>query len=167
MRIRLKPILIATVILALIGGFVATLTSKAPAPQAQFVSLQGKKVSMEELRGKVVLVNFWATDCPGCIQEMPDLINTHKKFQAQGLETIAVAMSYDPPNYVLAYTEKNALPFVVSLDPRGELAKAFNDVKMTPTTFVIDKQGNIVQRTLGVLDFAKLHALIEKELKAS
>ncbi|MBA2690302.1 MAG: TlpA family protein disulfide reductase [Burkholderiales bacterium] len=167
MKLALKPLLIAAVIVALVGGYIATLAAKPAAPAVVFVSLNGEKVALESLRGKVVLVNFWATDCPGCIAEMPDLVKTHRKYQPAGLETVAVAMSYDPPNYVLAYTQKNALPFIVSLDPTGSLSKAFKDVKLTPTTFVIDKQGRILQRVVGVLDFAKLHALIEKELRAS
>jgi peroxiredoxin len=74
-------------------------------------------------------------------------------------------MRHDPPNYVLGYVEKNKLPFTVALDPMGELAKAFGEVKLTPTTFVIDKQGKVVTRILGEPDFAKLHALLEEKLK--
>lgn len=152
--------------LVLIAAFTFTLSKKIDAPKAaEFVSIKGEKTSLEKLKGKVVLVNFWATNCPGCIAEMPALIETHNKYQPKGLETIAVAMSYDPPNYVLAYAEKNKLPFFVTLDVSGEHARDFNDVKLTPTTYVIDKQGHIIQRVVGELDFPKLHALIEKELK--
>ncbi|MEY4729429.1 MAG: hypothetical protein RL020_587 [Pseudomonadota bacterium] len=152
--------------LVLIAAFTLTLSKKIDAPKAAaFTSIKGDKTSLEQLKGKVVLVNFWATNCPGCIAEMPDLIKTHNKYQPLGLETIAVAMSYDPPNYVLAYTEKNKLPFFVTLDVSGEHARDFKDVQLTPTTYVIDKQGHIIQRTVGELDFPKLHALIEKELK--
>ena len=167
MKLPVKSLLITAAIIALVGGFVASLSAKPAAPAVQFTSLNGDKVSMADLRGKVVLVNFWATDCPGCIAEMPDLIKTQQKYQTAGLTTVAVAMSYDRPDYVVAYTQKNALPFFVTLDPTGQLSKAFKNVQLTPTTFVIDKQGRILQRTVGVLDFPKLHALIEKELKAS
>jgi peroxiredoxin len=148
-------------------GFVlySAFFDKTAAPPVTFVSLQGEKITTADLRGKVVLVNFWATDCPTCIKEMPDIIKTYNKYRAQGFETIAVAMKHDPPNYVLNYTEKNALPFKVALDPQGELARAFGEVKLTPTTFIIDKRGNIVNRILGEPDFAKLHALLEEKLK--
>ncbi|MGB8338958.1 MAG: TlpA disulfide reductase family protein [Burkholderiales bacterium] len=152
--------------LVLIAAFTLTLSKKIDAPvAAEFVSIKGDKTSLEKLKGKVVLVNFWATDCSSCIAEMPDLIKTHNKYQPQGLETIAVAMSYDPPNYVVAYAEKNKLPFFVSLDFSGEHARAFNNVKLTPTTYIINRQGHIIQRLVGELDFPKLHALIENELK--
>ena len=148
-------------------GFVlySAFFDKTAAPPVTFVSLQGEKITTADLRGKVVLVNFWATDCPTCIKEMPDIVKTYNKYRAQGFETIAVAMKHDPPNYVLNYTEKNALPFKVALDPQGELARAFGEVKLTPTTFIIDKRGNIVNRILGEPDFARLHALLEEKLK--
>ena len=116
------------------------------------------------LRGKVVVVNFWATDCVVCLREMPRMVETHNKYQARGLETVAVAMWYDPPNRVVNYAEKNALPFKVAFDPVGEHARAFGDLTLTPTTFVIDKRGMIVSRTVGEPDFKKLHRLIEDKL---
>lgn len=138
-----------------------------PAPGVTFTSLKGEKLATADLRGRVVLVNFWATDCPTCIKEMPQMVRTYNKYQAQGFELIAVAMRHDPPNYVISYTEKNALPFTVALDPMGTLAKAFGEVKLTPTTIVIDKRGNIVTRILGEPDFARLEALIEEKLAES
>ena len=135
-----------------------------PAPSITFVTIKGEKVALNDLRGKVVLVNFWATDCPICLKEMPQLIETHKKFQARGYETVAVAMWYDPPNRVVSYAEKNTLPFKVAFDPVGEHGKAFGEVTLTPTTFIIDKRGNIVSRILGEPDFGKLHKLLEEKL---
>lgn len=161
---RFKVILAVTVALATGVAAYAVFFSHTAAPAATFVSLKGERIAMNDLRGKVVLVEFWATDCPICVKEMPQVIATYDKYRPEGFETIAVAMKYDPPNYVLAYAEKNALPFKVALDPLGELAKAFGDVKFTPTTFVIDKRGNIVSRVVGERDFAKLHALLEEKL---
>ncbi len=166
MKLQLKFIIGIALVLVLSGAYFATLSGKGDAPKAaQFTSIKGEKTSLAQLKGKVVLVNFWATDCSGCIAEMPELISTHNKYHPQGLETIAIAMSYDPPNYVLAFAEKKQLPFFVTLDAGGEYARSFNDVKLTPTTYILDKQGRIIQRVVGVLDFEKLHALIEKELK--
>ena len=158
-------ILAAVVAGAIAFAAFALWSARPPAPQVTFVSLQGEKITTASLRGKVVLVNFWATDCVTCIKEMPDITATYNKYRAQGFETIAVAMRHDPPNYVLNYVEKNKLPFKVALDPMGELAKAFGEVKLTPTTFVIDKQGKVVTRILGEPDFAKLHAMLEEKLK--
>jgi peroxiredoxin len=161
---RFLILLALAALLALL--FAQAVSQEPPAPQVTFTSLKGEKISMGSLRGKVVLVNFWATSCVGCIHEMPQMIDTYRKYNTQGLETIAVAMSYDPPNYVLNYTEKNALPFKVALDVQGGIARAFGDVQLTPTTFVIDKRGNIIKRILGVPDFAQLQKLIEEKLAA-
>src|SRR5688572_14090229 len=163
MKVR-NFILIPAVLGALaFAGYVAFIQVN-PAPAVTFTSIKGEKVGTAELRGRVVLVNFWATDCATCVKEMPRLIETYNKHREKGFELIAVAMRYDPPNYVLNYTEKNALPFKVALDPMGELAKAFGDVKLTPTTVVIDKRGNVVMRILGEPDFTKLDALIAEKL---
>jgi peroxiredoxin len=140
------------------------LFSEHAAPQVVFTSIEGEKLTTADLRGRVVLVNFWATDCAVCVKEMPRLVQTYASYKEQGLELIAVAMRHDPPNYVLDYTEKNKLPFKVALDPMGKLAEAFDDVKLTPTTIVIDKRGNIVERILGEPDFKKLEKLIEQKL---
>jgi len=167
MKLSLKSLLSAAAGIALIGGLVFFLTTKPTAPSVEFTSLKGEKIALDKLRGKVVLVNFWATDCPGCVTEMPQLVQTYQKYKDRGFETIAVAMSYDPPNYVVSYATNKGLPFPVSLDPQGELAKAFREVKLVPTTFIIDKDGHILQRTVGELDFSKLHVLLDKELKPS
>ncbi len=160
---RNKAILWMVAVLVLAGIAAFMLTRKPAAPQATFTTLDGKKIALDSLRGKVVLVNFWATSCPGCIHEMPALMNTYRKFQARGFETVAVAMSYDPLEYVRQFSEKNQLPFTVALDKDGSAAQAFG-ARVTPTTFLIDKQGQIAQRIVGEPDFAKLHALIEQTL---
>lgn len=137
-----------------------------PAPEVTYTSISGEKITSQSLRGKVVMVNFWATSCVTCIKEMPDMVKTYNKFQGRGLEFVAVAMSYDPPNYVLNYARTRSLPFKVALDSDGSVAKAFGDIKLTPTTFVIDKQGNILKRYVGEPDFAELHQLLDKALAA-
>ena len=162
---RLRNAILALIVVGAFGFALYTgVLSSTLAPGIIFTSLKGEKIATSALRGRVVVVNFWATDCATCVKEMPDLVRTYNKYHAQGLDLIGVAMKHDPPNYVISYTEKNALPFTVALDPMGEAAKAFGEVKLTPTTFVIDKRGNIVSRILGEPDFAKLHTLIEQKL---
>jgi peroxiredoxin len=142
------------------------IASRGPAhlPEVTLTTIKGEQLTPADLRGKVVLVNFWATSCVTCVKEMPKLVATYRKHRERGFETIAVAMRYDPPNYVLHYAEKNALPFKVALDPVGAAARAFGDVSLTPTTFVIDRRGTIVKRYVGEPDFAELDRLIEGKL---
>ena len=121
---------------------------------------------MQSLRGKVVMVNFWATSCTTCVHEMPQMVQTYNKYKDKGLDFVAVAMSYDPPNYVLNYAQTRGLPFKVALDTQGDLAKKFGDVQLTPTTYVIDKNGKIIKRYVGEPSFAELHQLLDKALAA-
>ena len=137
------------------------------APNSTFVLLDGSKQTTADLKGKVTLVNFWATSCVTCIAEMPKVISTYKKYQSQGYDTLAVAMSYDPPSYVVNYTETRQLPFKVAIDNTGAVAKAWGDVQLTPTTYLVNKRGEIVKRYVGEPDFAALHQLIEKLLAES
>jgi peroxiredoxin len=166
-RSWIKPAAIGALVVALAGAGYAMLSSSPAAPDVTFISLAGDKVSTQSLRGKVVMVNFWATSCTTCVKEMPRMVETYNKFKGQGLEFVAVAMNYDPPNYVLNFTETRKLPFTVALDSGGDLAKSFGDVSMTPTTFVIGKDGKIIKRYVGEPEFGALHALLQKALTAS
>lgn len=134
------------------------------APQVTFTDLQGHAVTTADLRGKVVLVKFWATSCTTCVAQMPDTIRHYDELKAKGFDTIAVAMQYDPPNYVKNYSETRKLPFPVVIDAQGKLAHAFGDVQLTPTAFLIDKHGNIIKRYLGNYDEKSFMATVEKAL---
>lgn len=161
-----RKFLIPLIVLALLVFLGLSLQQKNQAPDVTFTTLQGKQIKMSDLQGKMVLVNFWATDCPGCIAEMPELIETYKQYRDRGFEVMAVAMSYDPPSHVLNYTTQNKLPFPVMHDGYGEVAAHFDDVSLTPTAFVIDQQGRIVSHVVGELDFKALHTLLEQKLTA-
>jgi peroxiredoxin len=165
-RSWIKPAAIGVLALAFAGAGYATLGSSVAAPQVTFINLAGDKITTQSLRGKVVMVNFWATSCTTCVKEMPQMVETYNKFKGQGLEFVAVAMSYDPANYVINYTETRKLPFTVALDSSGDIAKSFGDVKLTPTTFVIGKDGKILKRYVGEPEFGELHALLQKALAA-
>jgi peroxiredoxin len=163
----IKPAAIGAVVLAVAGVGFAAFHDQPKAPDVTFINLQGQKISSQSLRGKVVMVNFWATSCATCVKEMPQMVETYNKFKGQGLEFVAVAMSYDRPDYVVNYTDTRKLPFQVALDSGGDLARQFGDVAMTPTTFVIGKDGTILKRYLGEPDFASLHALLQKSLSST
>jgi peroxiredoxin len=153
-------------LLAMLAGIalVAGCSGRDPAPNFSYTLLDGAKADTQALRGKVVLVNFWATSCVTCVKEMPQIASTHQKFAPRGYETLAVAMSYDPPAYVANFAQSRKLPFGVVIDNTGAIAKAYNDVQITPTTFLLDKRGAIVKRYVGEPDFAELHSLVEKLL---
>ena len=134
------------------------------APESTFVLLDGSRQTTADMKGKVTLVNFWATSCTTCVAEMPQIVSTYDKYKAKGYDTLAVAMQYDPPSYVVNFAETRKLPFKVAIDNTGKVAQAWGDVKLTPTTYVVDKQGAIVKKYVGTPDFPELHKLIEKLL---
>ncbi|CAZ89702.1 putative thioredoxin [Thiomonas arsenitoxydans] len=167
MRIRLRSVVAAGVAAALVAVAYVALTDHPPAPDATFVLLSGRKLTTTQLRGKVYLVNFWATSCATCIKEMPQMIQTDQRFKGRDFAFVAVAMSYDPPDFVEQYARTRRLPFDVARDADGSAARAFFGVRMTPTTFLVDKRGRILKRILGEPDFPELHRLIRRELAAS
>lgn len=130
------------------------------APDLPFTQLDGSRHRLADLKGKVALVNFWATSCATCVKEMPDLVATHRKFKDRGFETLAVAMQYDPPAYVSQFAQTRGLPFRVAMDHDGKLAEGFGRVELTPTTFLLNKKGEIVKKYIGEPDFAALHQLV-------
>lgn len=134
------------------------------APESTFVLLDGSRQTTADMKGKVTLVNFWATSCTTCVAEMPQIVATHDKYKAKGYDTLAVAMQYDPPSYVVNFAETRKLPFKVAIDNTGKVAQAWGDVKLTPTTYIVNKQGQIVKKYVGAPNFDELHKLIEKLL---
>jgi peroxiredoxin len=135
-----------------------------PAPEVRFAPLSGETFSTSDLRGKVVLVNFWGSYCGPCIKEMPKIVETYHKFAPRGYETIAVAVRRDSPERVEQFAASRALPFKVALDRSGDLAREFGNVRVTPTSFLIDRKGRVLRRYVGEHDWAGLHRLVEREL---
>ena len=170
MKLSSRPVAIAAVVAALgVAGVLSyqALTRYPAMPEVPYTLLDGKTASTAQLRGKVTLVNFWATSCTTCMHEMPQIIATHQKYKDRGFQTLAVAMDYDPPAYVANYAESRKLPFSVAIDNTGAIARSFGDVRLTPTTYVINKRGEIVKRYVGEPDFNALHALLEQLLAES
>ena len=161
-----RMVLASSLALGMVAGMTGCGGAQA-APDSTFVLLDGSKQSTADMKGKVTLVNFWATSCVTCVAEMPEIIATYNKYQTRGYDTLAVAMSYDPPSYVVNFAETRKLPFKVAIDNTGAVAKAWGDVQLTPTTYLVNKRGKIVKRYVGTPDFAALHQLIEKLLAES
>ena len=164
----MKKILISLVVVVALAGIGLWQFSGSAkvAPDVTFTTLSGEKVTTQDLRGKVVLVKFWATSCVTCIQQMPDTIKTYNDLAPKGYEVVAVAMDYDPPAYVKNYTETRKLPFKVAMDSQGDIAKAFGNVQLTPTAFLIDKQGHIIKRYLGNYDTAAFLKTVQNALSS-
>jgi peroxiredoxin len=152
------------VISGLVGFEVSQRDRPWPAPEVTFTTLKGEKIALQNLRGKAVLVTFWATDCPSCVKEVNDFIDLYQQFHAKGLEIIAVAMAYDPPNHVVEMTAMKRIPYHVALDLRAVHAQAFEQVEFTPTTFLINPQGQVIFKKVGLFSLADMQNRLQQLL---
>ncbi len=151
-------------LLLIVFGLLASNLFKtdSPAPHVTFSTISGKKIKLSSLKGKPAIVTFWATDCASCIEEIPHLIDIYKEFHPKGLEIIAVAMYYDPPNHVVNMSKAKQIPYEVALDLKAEHAVAFGQVELTPTTFLISPAGDIVMQTTGLFNMADMRHKIQQ-----
>ena len=134
------------------------------APPLVGQTLDGRTLTLEQLRGKPVLVTFWATTCPSCIEEMPHLVELYRELNPKGLEIIGVAMAYDPPEQVRTLAMQRQIPYPIVLDTEARIAREFDNVRLTPTTVLISPDGRIVHYRLGLLDLPKLRETIREML---
>ena len=136
--------------------------AKDPAPTPPFLvtDVDGKSVSTVQLRGKIIIVNFWATWCPPCRAEIPELIALQNKYKDQ-LEIIGVSMDDDAsPAQVKAFAAKAGINYPIVMG--AEIAKEYGGVPALPTSFVVNKDGGIVQKHVGMLQPEE----IETEVRA-
>ena len=125
---------------------------KNPTTVADFsvTDLDGRTITSAALRGKVVLVNFWATWCPPCRQEIPDLIKLQEKYK-DDLVVLGISEDEAPPETVRAFVAEHKINYFIAMTT-PELAKVFRGVAALPTTFVIDREGKVAQRHVGLLN---------------
>lgn len=164
---KIKDLLITVFALTLVASLAWLWLAPAglqQVPEISFSTIDGRKLSTQALRGRPVLVNFWATTCPGCVKEMPHLIELYDELHPQGFELIGVAMAYDPPNQVLALSKARGINYPIALDIQNEAAMAFGDVRLTPTSFLIAPDGRVVYQKTGELDIGKVRTLIMEML---
>ncbi|WP_164521508.1 TlpA disulfide reductase family protein [Iodobacter ciconiae] len=164
---RYLPRLIAIATVITIAGYLLFQTPNKQAPDIQLTSIQGQNLNPSALKNQIVLVNFWATSCTGCIKEMPELIKLQEKYKNNNYKTIAIAMDYDNPEYIANYVKEKKLPFFTQHDINGKAAKAFGDVALTPSTFLINKDSKIIKKYVGLINIQEIEILIENEIKKS
>jgi len=153
---------LAVIVAAAAAWFMPAGLREAPPLVGQ--TLDGRTLTLEQLRGKPVLVTFWATTCPSCIEEMPHLIELYRELNPKGLEIVGVAMAYDPPEQVRALVRQRQIPYPIVLDSQERIAREYDNVRLTPTTVLISPEGRIVHYRLGLLDMPKLRDTIQKML---
>lgn len=154
--------------IVLLGALLAYLwlapAGQAQAPNASFTDLKGNTFSLAQLKGKPLIVNFWATTCPGCVLEIPALVQLSQKYASKDLTIIGVAMDYDPVPQIKEMVRQKNITYTIVPDSTGEVAKAFGNVSLTPTTFFITKQGLIYKHKLGEMGHDEIETAIQNIL---
>jgi len=161
---KTKDILISFFAILILGSIAYLWMAPSGAQKAPEISLQlidGNKLDLSSLKGKPVLITFWATSCPGCIKEMPHLVELYHELHKEGLEIIGIAMPDDRPDYVMEMVKRKNLPYLIAFDLKAEAVRSFGNVSLTPTTFLIDDQGKIVKKKIGVINIASWKKRIE------
>ncbi|MEN8206590.1 MAG: TlpA disulfide reductase family protein [Pseudomonadota bacterium] len=156
---KIREALITLFVFALLGALAWHWFAPAglkTRPDISLMTIKGEEIQLANLQGKPVLVTFWATTCPGCIKEMPHLIELYDELAPLGLEIIGIAMNYDPPNQVLAMSKARNIPYPIALDIHADAARAFGNVRLTPTSFLIAPDGRIAYRKIGTINMARL-----------
>lgn len=157
--------LFATALLGIFAWLWLVPAGPRNSPDITVLTIDGEALSLAGLRGKPLLLTFWATTCPACLKEMPHLIKLYDDLSPRGLEIIAIAMSYDNPSHVLSMRKSHNIPYPVALDVDGAAARAFGDVRLTPTSFLVAPDGRIVLQKTGELDMPKLRKNIHHMLQ--
>ena len=136
------------------------------APEFALPDLEGKVVKTSDLRGKVVILDFWATWCPPCRQEVPHFVALHSKYRDQGLAIVGLSLDKGGVQDVKPFAEEYNVNYMM-LIANDETARDYGGITGIPTTFVIDKDGKIVKRFMGYTDPEVFEETIRPLLKAS
>ena len=128
------------------------------APDFTFPGPDGKKISLSDYRGKLVLLNVWATWCAPCVAEMPSMEKLYRELKGEDFELVAVSIDETGAEAVTPFMKNHKLSFPVLLDTRGDI-KSLYQVTGIPESFIIDKNGMIVEKIVGPRDWATTSAI--------
>ena len=128
------------------------------APDFNLPGIDGKTIRLSDYRGKVVLVNIWATWCRPCVAEMPSMETLYQRLKGQAFEILAVSIDTEGSKVVVPFMEKHGLTFPALIDPQG-ITKAAYNLTGVPESFIINQKGLLAQKIVGPLDWASPEVL--------
>jgi len=121
------------------------------APDFTLVDIYGKETSLSDFKDKVIILDFWATWCPPCRQEIPHFIELYNEYKDEGLEVIGVALDSNAEKTVRPFSEKEGINYTILVGNR-EVTELYGGIMSIPTTFIIDREGRIKKRYVGYRD---------------
>lgn len=161
LKLRDGLILLLLVALLLAGAWIwSRPAGLARVPDVVLTTLDGQDVRLAAMRGQPMLVTFWATTCPSCIKEMPHLVELYRELAPRGVNMIGIAMNYDVPEDIRTLVRLRQLPYLIAHDVDGSVARAFGNVILTPTTFLVAADGRIVYQRVGEADITQLRTTL-------
>lgn len=148
------------------GGAVKTPGEKSQAPEITVVSLDNQQLTLSALKGKVVLLNFWATWCPPCREEIPSMMKLNTYMAGKPFQMVCVSVDEGGKGAVESYFKNSGYSLPAYFDATGQAARTYG-ITGVPETFVIDKQGVIQKKVIGGLDWnsPEVIAVLESLMK--
>ena len=151
--------------LALVFGAMVLLNNSIPAddyksaPDFKLTDLDGKKITLSDYEGKVLFVNFWATWCPPCRQEIPGFIKAYEKYKDDGLVILGVAVS-DKEKTVKAYVDRFEISYPVAMGDM-KIIRDYEPGNAIPSTIVVDREGNIFHKHVGFMEQSQVEKIFK------
>ncbi|MDH5405631.1 MAG: TlpA family protein disulfide reductase [Candidatus Aminicenantes bacterium] len=136
-------------------------SSSSPAPDFALPDLEGKTVKLSDFKGNVIILDFWATWCPPCVQEIPHFIELYEQYKENGFQMIGIAIQSGSATNVKQFVEKHGINYPILMGNK-EITREYGGINAIPTTFVIDRQGRIVEKYIGY----RAKEIFEKQLKS-
>jgi cytochrome c biogenesis protein CcmG/thiol:disulfide interchange protein DsbE len=153
-------VLLAGVVFVVGSALSRAAGSRKPAPGRQLSEVDGKSVTLSDFKGKVIILNFWATWCPPCRAEIPEFVALQRKYADKGFTVIGVSLDEQGPSVVKPFMRRLGMNYPVVMGDQ-KTVDAYGGITVIPTTFVIDRQGNIVNAYQGFTDQATFESVID------
>ena len=159
----MKSACIVVSCILLLMGSAEAFQAKKKAPPFSLKTSEGTTVELKKLKGKLVLVNFWATWCGPCRAEIPAFVDLYERYKDKGLEIVGISVDDNGWSDVKPFVEKYKINYPVVID-QGAVVRAYGNFNAIPVTFIVDKEGNLVDRHVGLMKKEVLQSLIKSYL---